>query len=315
MQDPPAPAFRQPVPEQHRYRRQALLGMVAVVIVWASLVPVAHELLRTMDALLIGGGRIALAGVILGTVTILVERRADVWRGVPWARTVLLGALGVGGFSVCVVFGVLYSGPISASAILAAGPVVAVLVVWLFDGRRPERRLYGPIVLAVLGAFLVALGNPQAATNAAAAHGGEALLLLGMALWSWYSVRAQAWLAHLGIGQLRLTFLTSLVAGVTLMLAWAVVHDWVPQPAAPFDGTSLALLVWLAVGPSSIGVALWNFGASRLGVTEATLIINLVPVLGVLISMAMGVEASWLQLLGGAVALGGVLWLQTRSAG
>jgi drug/metabolite transporter (DMT)-like permease len=55
---------------------------------------------------------------------------------------------------------------------------------------------------------------------------------------------------------------------------------------------------------------LWNYGVSRLGVTVATLQLNLEPVFAVLVGVALGAAAGWLQILGGLVVLAGVIWVQ-----
>jgi drug/metabolite transporter (DMT)-like permease len=42
-------------------------------------------------------------------------------------------------------------------------------------------------------------------------------------------------------------------------------------PAA-FPGAShLAMLLWLAVGPTAIAIFTWNYGTGRLGITAASL--------------------------------------------
>jgi len=61
-----------------------------------------------------------------------------------------------------------------------------------------------------------------------------------------------------------------------------------------------------------MGVLLWNFGVRRLGIVVASIYLNLIPVISVLIAVALGYEARWEQLVGGALVLAGVAWSQVR---
>jgi drug/metabolite transporter (DMT)-like permease len=57
-------------------------------------------------------------------------------------------------------------------------------------------------------------------------------------------------------------------------------------------------------------VLLWNYGNSKVGVTIATLMINLAPIFSVLIAMAFGYLPTLLQIVGGTIVLAGVVWMQ-----
>jgi drug/metabolite transporter (DMT)-like permease len=164
-------------------------------------------------------------------------------------------------------------------------------------------------MLTVAGGLLVAFGQAEAGNSA---HGGEALLVLALVCWTWYSLKAQAWLAPLGIGQLRLTMVTSAAAGFWLWGLFGVTTalGLQPPPLAWPSPSDLAILCYLIVVPTAICIALWNLGAARLGVTIAMAILNLSPVFAVLLSIAIGIQPTRLQLAGGALTLMGVAWLQ-----
>ena len=166
-----------------------------------------------------------------------------------------------------------------------------------------------PIVLTVAGGLLVAFGQTDSGNEG---YGGIGLLVLGLVCWTWYSMKAQAWLAPLGIGQLRLTLVTSAAAGLCLWIVFALTTAiGIQPPPLAWPGLGdLAILAYLIVVPTAICIALWNLGAARLGVTIATIILNLSPVFAVLLSVAIGIEPTPLQLIGGVVTLLGVAWLQ-----
>jgi len=197
-----------------------------------------------------------------------------------------------------------------AAAILATQPVIAVLMDWLVTRRRIGGRLAIAVALAVSGGLLVAFGGSD--SQAAAAHGGEVLLVIALFCWTWYSMKAQAWLAPLGIGQLRITLVSSGAAALALWLVYGVtaVLGVQPLPAAFPSASHLAMLLWLAIGPTAIAIFTWNYGTGRLGITAASLFLNLSPVFAALLGMALGAKPTWAELVGGAIALAGVIFLQ-----
>ena len=98
-----------------------------------------------------------------------------------------------------------------------------------------------------------------------------------------------------------------LLSVVLIALGWS---------RSPFGGHATA-----GYGPSSwpsrcsraaLGGYFWNIGASRLGVAVASLWVNLVPFFAVLWSMAYGFMPNAYQIVGGLVALSGVVYMQWR---
>ena len=81
--------------------------------------------------------------------------------------------------------------------------------------------------------------------------------------------------------------------------------------ASPTPGSGRSFCV-VAVFASGLGGYFWNVGASRLGVAIASLWVNLVPFFAVLWSMAYGFMPNAYQIVGGLVALSGVVYMQWR---
>ncbi|HEX4569648.1 MAG TPA: DMT family transporter [Dongiaceae bacterium] len=288
----------------------ASAGLLFTAIAWGTMVPLTAVLLQDLPPFVIAAGRYSMAALVLAAIVAARERAPVLPLGLPWGRVMLLGGAGIGGFATCYTFGIGYSGPIAAAAILATQPVVAALMEWLATRRAIGGRMLIAVTLAVLGGLLVAFGGRDA--RASSAHGGEALLVIALVCWTWYSMKAQAWLAPLGIGQLRITLLTSGAAGLLLWLVYAVTAGLGLQPLpAGFPGAGhLGMLLWLAVGPTAIAIFTWNYGTGRLGIMAASLFLNLSPVFAALLGMALGAEPSWAELVGGGIAIGGVLLLQ-----
>lgn len=288
------------------------VGLVLTALCWGTMTPLTAVLLERLPPFVIAAGRYTLGLAVLAPIIGLREGLPILPPGLPWGRILLLGGAGIGGFATCYTFGIAYSGPIAAAAILATQPVVAALMSWSAGGHPIDRRTAIAVLITVAGGMLVAFGHPSEPLSTV--RGGEILLFLGLFCWTWYSMKAQTWLAPLGIGQLRLTLVTTGAAGLCL---WAVyclgaAFGLQPLPAPPGIG-HVAILLWLAIGPTAIAILAWNRGTARLGITTASLFLNLSPVFATLLGIALGAEASLAEVAGGALALAGVIFMQLGS--
>ena len=137
-------------------------------------------------------------------------------------------------------------------------------------------------------------------------------MLLAITCWSWYSIAAQRWLA--GCSQLHLTTLTTLPATVILVVIYGVlmILDAVPGIPATARGTDYPLILWVSISTVAIGVLTWNSGVKRIGVVAASMYLNLIPIVAVVSSMALGYQARGEQLAGGLLVLVGVFLAQYR---
>ncbi|MGD9743135.1 MAG: DMT family transporter [Dongiaceae bacterium] len=286
-------------------------ALVAVAFIWGSMVPLTALLLERLDPLFIGAVRYVLAVPALALLALLGTGRLPFRRRLPWGRIALLGAVGMALFVCCFTFGIRYSDPISAAAILCGIPVVGAIMARLVEGERLPPRVPFAILLAVLGGLFVAFGKP-ALDGTGGFRGGEFLVLGSMICWSWYSLKTRAWLAPHGMSAAEISFLTTLCGAAVLWLIYlgARLADLSPAPAGWPGAFDWSILGWLGIACTASAIALWNFAVSRINLPVATIYMNLEPVFAVLIGLALGAAASGWQLLGGLVVLAGVLWVQ-----
>ena len=67
------------------------------------------------------------------------------------------------------------------------------------------------------------------------------------------------------------------------------------------------ILLYLGDGASALTLFLWNFALMYVEATAAAIYINLIPVIGLLFALALGESVSTVQLMGGTLAIAGVL--------
>ncbi|WP_439614206.1 DMT family transporter [Reyranella sp.] len=288
----------------------AFAAMVFVGLSWGANVPVSKVMLQHFDVVPMLAVRTLTAVATLAMVLVLAEGVGSLRIEVGLKRFLLIGLM-MSGFFVIFTIGIRFSNPISAAAVQVAGPLVAAATVRLVTGMRFDPGFGVALALTLSGGAILAAGS-LFGQGALTLGGGEIVVLLSNALWTVYSLKAQAWFDR--ASQLHRAYVASLSAlGWMVPLSLALVAiGWARSPFAVTDVWVWTQLLLVAVFASAMGAYFWNIGASRLGVAIASLWVNLVPFFAVLWSMAYGFMPNVYQIVGGLVALSGVVYMQWR---
>ena len=288
----------------------AFAAMLLVGVFWGANVPVTKVMLTWFDLIPMSAIRTAVSSVVLGILLLLLEGPSALRVTLGRRRFALIGLM-MGGFFAVYTFGISYSNPITAAAVQVAGPLVSAATVRLVTGARFDPGFGVALALTLVGGGILAaptfLGEGPVSFG-----GGEIIVLLSNALWTLYSIKAQAWFDR--ASQLHRTYVASLSAcsWATVLSIGLIAVGWSRSPLAVTDGWVWTQLLVVAMFASGLGGYLWNIGASRLGVAIASLWVNLVPFFAILWSMAYGFMPNAYQIVGGIVALGGVVYMQWR---
>jgi drug/metabolite transporter (DMT)-like permease len=299
---------------QRRTRARLALaggGLLATAVFWGSAVPFNVVLLRYFDPFVLTSFRMMLSVAIL-TVFVAWREQGPLWQIPLTVRQFLTVGFFMAGFNVFYTLSVLWSNPITISAISVAMPLTGALVARVMLGVRLESGFGLALLLTIVGGVMVVYGQPNFDATALGLQGGEVLMVVAMFSWNIYSLKAQQWLGQLG--QVRLTFVSSLSTclwlGAVMLLTLALgIARW-PGAVPPLD--AFAMVFYLAMFSAAVGNFLWNFGVSVIGLPVASLYVNLSAVFAVLIAMAFGFQPTWLQVAGGLVVMAGVLYMQLR---
>jgi len=288
----------------------AFAAMVFVGLSWGANVPVSKVMLLHFDVVPMLAVRTLTAVATLAMVLVLAEGVGSLRIEVGLKRFLLIGLM-MSGFFVIFTIGIRFSNPISAAAVQVAGPLVAAATVRLVTGMRFDPGFGVALALTLSGGTILAAGS-LFGQGALTLGGGEIIVLLSNALWTIYSLKAQAWFDR--ASQLHRAYVASLSAlGWMVPLSLALVAmGWARSPFVVTDVWVWTQLLLVAVFASAMGAYFWNIGASRLGVAIASLWVNLVPFFAVLWSMAYGFMPNVYQIVGGLVALSGVVYMQWR---
>jgi drug/metabolite transporter (DMT)-like permease len=95
-------------------------------------------------------------------------------------------------------------------------------------------------------------------------------------------------------------------AGLMFLLPLAAREAWfVGPPDLSLRGW--VILLYLGVVASALTLFLWNYALRYVEASAATVYVNLIPVVGLILALALGETTSLLQILDGIIAVSGVL--------
>ena len=291
--------------------RRASLVLLLAALIWGSMIPVLAALAEHYDNWLLSWSRYILGLPVLWLAVLLSDKPAAPPRPLDWGRLLKLGTA-MTAFSVLYTFGVAHAHPATSAIVLMCGPIWATLLARAMLGSTTPPGFGVTLLLVVAGGIVVVLGTPGRAAGSFGLEGGEGLLVIAQLCWSWYSIRAQQWLADRG--QIALSALTSTVASVLLGVVCAIVWAlgglvWPTRPPTPIEW---GMVAWIGVLGVAVAVLLWNTGVSLVGVPVASLFANSAPIFAIGLAALMGREPSWLQVAGGFIVLAGIAQLQIR---
>jgi drug/metabolite transporter (DMT)-like permease len=284
-----------------RQRRTVTGGGAALISLFliGSAAPVT-ALIRDIPVLIGQGLRYALAAVIL-IVFLTSTSRLRTLR--PAARDlfriVLLGTVGVAGFTFSYATATRYADPALVGATVAATPVLLALI-------GPLQRRRRPAVGVVVGALLVAAGT--ALTTGAGSTGplGLALALAALGCELAFTLFAVRLIAR--YGTLATTLYAVVTGGIVLLVAGLIIDGprHVNVTAAPPQ--ELLSLLYLAL-LVSIGANLaWYTALPRIGPDRAGLFYAFVPIGALVAGLILGTSSpgAW-EIAGLAVMITGLV--------
>ena len=220
-----------------------------------------------------------------------------------------LGVTAVAGYNWLFLTGLTLA-PASDGAIIVPGlaPVFTAVLAGIVLRDRLGWRGFLGLAVAAIGLYLVV--NPAGGTDERRLL-GDVLFVAGAALWGVYSVLAK--LASRRFDAVSTTLYGTALGTLILVPAAFAEGGAGTLGRAPWE--AVAGIAYLAVFGTVAAFVLLNLGVARIGAARASAFALLVPIVGVLSSVAiLGDELGPLTLVGGAVVLAG-LWLIEHRGG
>jgi drug/metabolite transporter (DMT)-like permease len=277
-----------------------MLPSLVAALCWGAMFPIAASALHRVDPFPLTAVRYGVAvPVFLGLLLAAEGPRALR----PEGRTLelfALGSLGFAGFNLLSYLGLEQTRPQDAALIVAAQPLITVLVLWLTAKQAPAKATLGAMAAALIGvALVISRGNPD---NLVHGSGGDLLILVGAVGWVFYTLGARRFP---GFSPLRYTALTATGGTLTIFLATAAITATGGEalPSAGDLGAVWLQIVFVIFAGGVIAVIAWNEGIRRLGPPNGALFINLVPVVTFAIAIGQGYRPGGAELAGALVTV------------
>lgn len=296
---PPGRASGAPRPGPSR--AAAWLALAALSLVWGYSWVVAKIATRDASPLVVSTLRATLGAVALLGALAAMRRPL---RPPPFLPTLVYGLLQTTAFTLVQTVAV-SMGAAGRAAILAyTMPFWLALLAWRFLGVKLDRAHV--VALVVAGAGLALIVGPESGSTRA-----NLLAVLAGLVWAASSVWAMRVIAKtrhdlLSLSTWQMVWGAIVLAAVTVVVPGHV--HWTPS--------FVASILFLAVGATALGWALWLFALSTLGPGPTGLGSLVVPVVGlVLAAVQLGEIPTGPELLGIAciVAALGIHWVAARA--
>lgn len=286
-----------------RSDRAAYLMLAAMAVCFGGTWVPAAVAVESVPPFTIAAVRFGVASLLLVAWARLANRPLSPIGARDWPMILGLAVTAVAGYNWLFLTGLTLA-PASDGAIIVPGlaPVFTVIVASVLLGERIGMRGIAGLAVSAVGLFLIVRPSGEADGTRLL---GDLLFLAGAVLWGIYSVLAR--MAGRRFNPVSTT-LYGIAAGSVILLPLALLEGGTPALAsAPIE--ALAGIGYLAVFGTVGAFVLLNLGVARIGASRASAFALLVPVVGVLTSVAfLGEELGPTTIVGGAVVLIG-LWM------
>ena len=278
------------------------------MLIWGLMYPATKYVLGTIDATVVAFARYCIATVSLLRFFVAERRRADS----PLERRDVivmsaLGAIGVGGFSVCITFGIQLSTAANGALLVNTQPILTALLAPLLIGEATSRtRIFGGL-FGLAGIYLLVSGGVGFREMLTTQYlAGNILLLAAALLFSIYSIFVKRYVTK--YGGLTPTFL-SMATGTVLLIP--VLLSGAGLSLGSVRLVHVAILLYIGVIATAVANLLLNQSFHHLGVVRAMGFKFLIPLFGFVLSIILLREAPALaEYVGAGIVVVSVLLIQ-----
>jgi len=256
--------------------------------------------LKTFPPLSLGMVRFGLAAVLLG---LYLAIRGKINKPAPadFVKLVLSGFTGITVYFSLENIGVKYSTAADAALIIASYPAIIMALESLFFRVRFTALSYAGVGLAVIGVYLIASVS-QSSNDGVDRLLGNILLILAGFVWAGYNFITRGLVSNYPMATITFYQISAGAIGFLPLIFFEINH-WT-SPAAD----SLMAVVYLALFCSLFAFYLYAYGLRQVRSSFAVILMNLVPIFGVIFSMLiLREEILFQQILGGIITIIGVL--------
>ncbi len=283
------------------WRAAAALSLAALF--WSGNFIAGRALRDAVDPVTLNTLRWALAGALFLPFTARgLLQHAGVIRQ-HWRYVVALGATGIAGFHTMVYIALSQTMATHALLILALAPVAILAGSVAMGGSRPAWLQWAGAACSLGGAALLITRGDAMVLRSLDFNRGDLWMLAAVLVWAAYSLLLKR--RPPGLSP-TVSLAASMGCGLALMLP-VYLLQW---PSSHLDaGTAVwGALAYVVIFPSVLAFWLWNYGVARIGPERSGPFVNLMPIFGAVLAVAiLGERIVPAQWPGAAMVLTGIV--------
>lgn len=277
-----------------------ILALIGSVTIWGSTFVITKHLMDSIGPFTIIFLRFAISLIV---ITPIAFKHGFEWKMLFQKDYLLFGLTGVALYFGLSNTGLERTTAANAALIQAANPAAVAFFSILFLKEQISRQRMAGIALSIIGVLLVS-GGPSSTGKSTLA--GNLLIIGSVIAWAVYTIQSRKIPADIHpLVTTTVSFFTGLI-WLLPFLGWELINRGLPS-VAPISWLALAYLGLVA---SALAYFFWNFALNSVEASLAAPFINLIPIIGLILSVLTGESVSLIQLLGGLIAIVGVMITQ-----
>lgn len=280
-------------------KRRGYIALFITILIWGTTFTISKVVLQEIAPLQLTGLRFLLAFALIAP---LAARQGFVLKDIFRREFILFGLTGMMLFHALQNLGLTFTSASSTVLILSIIPVLTTIFAVIFlKEKLLQTQIFG-IILVTIGMVLVSLDNAQSADAPNPLLGNIAIFTSGLS-WAVYTIQGRK---MAGEHPAIVMAAASTGAGALLLSPFVGLEI----AAAGLPQLSLAgwsIILYLSFVSSGVTTYTWNEALHYLPASEASAYLNLVPVIGLATAIFAGERPPLVQLIGGSIAILGVL--------
>ena len=262
-------------------RAQAYGALVLTAVLWGSSAVTARGLLDGLTPAALAALRWI---VVLAALAPFVWRdRAAIVRAFThdFRSLAIFAVVGFAPQTYLIYLGLVGSSAINLGLLNSAIPVLIVAIAAVLHHRRPRPLELTGLALSLAGVAVIVARGSWSTIASLAFNGHDLVMLLGMGVWAYYTVR----LARRGDGLPFPAFMFAAGLLGLAMIAPAVIVDAARDRLALPGPAAWLGVAYLGVLPTLVAMLLFAHGIRHVGPVQAGLFTHLVPVFSAILAM------------------------------